>query len=73
MRELDELKEWFICDEGQLLTDFVAYSGVIPAPANCIVTYKPIKNWQTNRDFQWFCRIYDKEKRKFVYFTLIRE
>lgn len=73
MQELDELKEWFICDEGQLLTDFVDFDGVLPAPGNCVVTYKPIISWVSGREFQWFCRIHDEENSRFVYFTLIRE
>lgn len=71
MQELDELKEWYVCDEGQLLTDFVSFSGVLPAPGDCIVSYTPIKSWQTRRDYQWFCRIYDEEKGHYVYFTFI--
>lgn len=73
MQELDELEEWFICDEGQLLNDFVAFIGIIPAPGNCVVTYKPIKSWQTGREYQWFCKIHDHVKLRNVYFTFIRE
>lgn len=71
MQELNELKNWFVCDKGQLLTDFVSFSGVLPAPEDCIVTYKPIKSWQTGREFQWFCRIKDEEIGRYVYFTLL--
>lgn len=73
MQELDELNEWFVCDEGQMLTDFVNFSGVLPAPGNCIVSYQPIRSWQTNREYQWFCRIKDEEKGKYVYFTFIKD
>lgn len=73
MQELDELKEWYVCDKGQLLTDFVSFSGVLPAPADCIVSYTPIKSWQTRRDYQWFCRIKDEEKGHYVYFTFITD
>lgn len=72
MQELDELKEWFICDEGQLMTDFVPFSGVLPAPADCVVSYTPIRDWQTHKDYQWFCRIKNEETNKYVYFTIIR-
>lgn len=72
MQELDELKEWFVCDEGQLLTDFVEFEGVLPSPSDCIVSYKPIKCWANNREYQWFCRIKDEEHNRFVYFTEIR-
>lgn len=71
MQELGELTEWYICDQYQLLTDFVNFSGVLPAPEDCIVTYKPIKSWQTGREYQWFCRILDEEKNRYVYFTII--
>lgn len=72
MQELGEIKEWYVCDEGQLLTDFVSFSGVLPAPGDCIVSYTPIKSWQSHREFQWFCRIKDDENNRFVYFTFIR-
>lgn len=71
MQELDEIEEWYVCAEGQLLTDFVSFSGVLPAPGWCIVSYTPIKSWQTHREFQWFCRIWDETKGCFVYFTFI--
>lgn len=73
MQELDELKEWYLCDKGQLLTDFVSFSGVLPAPDDCIVSYTPIRSWQTQRDYQWFCRIKDEEKGRYVYFTFITD
>lgn len=73
MQELDELKEWYLCEEHQLLTDFVKYSGILPSPCNCIVSYVPIKSWRTRREFQWFCRIKDEEKNRFVYFTEITD
>lgn len=73
MQELDELKEWYVCEKGQLLTDFVTFNGVLPAPDDCIVSYTPIKSWQTRRDYQWFCRIKDEEKGLYVYFTLITD
>ena len=71
MQELEEISEWFVCDKGQLLTDFVSFSGVLPAPDNCIVSYTPIKSWQSCREYQWFCRIKDDEHNRYVYFTLI--
>ena len=71
MQELDELKEWYICDKGQLLTDFVSFSGVLPSPEDCIVTDKPIKSWQSHKEYQWFCRIKDEEKGGYKYFTII--
>lgn len=71
MQELDELDEWFICDEGQLMTDFVDFDGVLPAPCDCIVSYTPIKSWQSRQEYQWFCRIKDEQKNRFVYFTKI--
>lgn len=73
MQELGELKEWYICDEGQLLNDFVNFSGVLPSPGNCVVTYTPIKSWQSHRDFQWFCRVKDENNNRNVYFTFITE
>lgn len=73
MQELDELKEWYVCDKGQLLTDFVSFSGVLPAPDDCIVSFTSIKSWQTHRDYQWFCRIKDEEKGRYVYFTFITD
>ena len=73
MQELDEINEWFICDEGQLMTDFVNFEGVLPSPVNCVVSYTPIKSWQSNKEYQWFCRIKDTEKNRYVYFTEIRE
>lgn len=73
MQELNELDEWYLCDEGQLLTDFVKFPGVLPAPGNCIVSYVPIRSWQSHREYQWFCRIKDDEKNRYVYFTFIRE
>lgn len=73
MQEKEELNVWYICDKGQLLNDFVQFSGIIPAPANCIVTYRPIKSWTDGHEFQWFCRIRDDEKKCLVYFTLLDE
>lgn len=72
MQELDQLKEWYICDEGQLMTDFVSFSGVLPAPADCIVSYTPIRSWHSSKEYQWFARIKDEEKDRYVYFTFIR-
>lgn len=71
MQELDELKEWYVCDEYQLMTDFVDFDGVLPSPCNCIVTYTPIKSWQSHQDYQWFCRIKDESHNRYVYFTKI--
>ncbi len=71
MQELDEISEWFVCDKGQLLTDFVPFDGVLPAPDNCIVTFKPIRSWQSHKEYQWFCRIRDVEHNRYVYFTFI--
>lgn len=73
MRELDEMTEWYFCEKYQLMTDFVSFSGVLPAPADCIVTYKPIKSWSSGREYQWFCKIHDDEKNREVYFTEIRD
>lgn len=73
MQELDELKEWYICDQYQLMSDFVNFSGVLPSPCNCVVTYTPIRSWQTHREYQWFARIKDEENNRYVYFTEIRE
>lgn len=71
MQELDELKEWYICDEDQLMNDFVDFSGILPAPGDCIVTYTPIKSWETRKERQWFARIKDETKGRYVYFTFI--
>ena len=73
MQEMNELNDWYLCDKGQLLTDFVEFSGVLPAPDDCIVSYTPIKNWSTRQDYQWFCRIKDEEKNRYVYFTFISQ
>lgn len=73
MQELNELNEWYICDKGQLLTDFVPFSGVLPSPEDCVVTFTPIKSWQSRREYQWFCRIKDEYKNRYVYFTIIRD
>lgn len=73
MQELGELKEWYLCDKYQLLTDFVQFSGILPSPCNCIVSYTPIKSWQTHREYQWYARIKDEENNRYVYFTEITE
>ena len=73
MQELGHLTEWYLCDEGQLLTDFVDFSGVLPAPGNCIVSYEPIKDWSTSKPFQWFCKIRDEKKQRDVYFTFVSD
>ena len=73
MQELDKLNEWYVCDKGQLMTDFVSFSGVLPAPSNCIVTYVPIVSWSSGSEYQWFCRIHDDEHNRDVYFTLIED
>lgn len=71
MRELDELDEWYVCEQGQLMTDFVDFEGVLPAPCDCIVSYTPIISWTNRQEFQWFARIKDEQSNKFVYFTQI--
>ena len=73
MQELDELNEWYVCDEYQLMNDFVNFSGILPAPGDCIVSYTPIKSWQSHQEYQWFARIKDEVKGKYVYFTFITD
>lgn len=73
MRELDELEEWYVCDEGQLMTDFCPISAILPCPMNAIVTFKPIRSWQSHREYQWFARLRDEIKCREVYFTAICE
>lgn len=73
MEENGELKNWYICDEGQLMTDFVEFSGVLPAQFDSVVSYKPIKSYYTNREYQWYCRIHDEEHKIDVYFTALRD
>ena len=71
MEELGEILTWYVCDKGQLLSDFVEFSGVIPSPCDCIVTTTPIKSWSSHREFQWFCRIRNEKMKNYVYFTAI--
>lgn len=73
MEEMDEPIKWYVCDEGQLLNDFISFDGIVPAPADCIASNMPIRSWQTGREYQWFCKIHDPEKRVTMYFTIVRE
>lgn len=73
MEELDELKNWYICDEYQPMTDFVEFSGVLPAPFDSIVSYKPIKKWSTGKEYQWYCLIHDNDHNRDVYFTALTD
>lgn len=72
MQELDDTFRFYFCDKGQLLTDFVKFEGVLPAPEDCVVTLKPIRNWANGKDFQWFCRIKDEDTNQLTYFTIVR-
>ena len=73
MEEMDEPIKWYVCDEGQLLNEFINFSGVIPAPSNCIASNMPIRSWHTGKIYQWFCRIHDPEKKETMYFTIVTE
>lgn len=74
LQRMSEDDDWFrfsFCYKGQLLSDFVRFDGVIPAPRDCIVTLKPIRNWSNGKDFQWFCRIKDEKSNQMFYFTIV--
>ena len=72
MEEKEQLSYWKVCDQYQLLNDFVDFDGVIPAPVDSIVSHTPIKSWQSGKEYQWYCRIKDEASGKYVYFTEIR-
>lgn len=73
MLELNEIDVFFVCDKYQMMTDFCPFEGVLPAPFDCIVTYKPIKSWQSHRELQWFCRMKDEVNNRYVYFTALED
>lgn len=73
MREEDDSFRYGFCYKGQLLTDFVKFEGVLPAPSNCVVTLKPIRNWANGKEFQWYCRIKDEVTQQFTYFTIVSD
>lgn len=73
MREEDDSFRFWFCYKGQLLTDFVKFEGVIPAPKDCVVTLKPIRNWVNGKEYQWYCRIKDENTNQFTYFTIVSD
>ena len=73
MIELDEIKEFYICDQYQLMTDFCPYSGVLPSPFNAVVTKQPVRSWQTHREYQWFAKMNNEETGESFYFTAITD
>lgn len=73
MEEKEEPLKWYVCEKNQLLNDFINFDGIIPAPCNCIASNMPIRSWASGREFQWFCKIHDPERRVTMYFTIVTE
>ena len=73
MEEKGEIEWYNIADTDNLASDFCEVSAVIPLPVPTIVTDKPIKTWESNREIQWYMQIKDEHNGQFYYFTGIDE